>query len=546
MSANTSCSEDHVVRGTSTRRRSVSTPSCVAPKRARLTYTVDDDFYAEGLKWVKAHRARALDVGEKLDIILLHLHLRHEAWEQSKLPGRPKKIKFANEVARILRRDKNLCVSVWKNFVAERELSSAPTSTARGRKLPRIPRSMELRLALRNWLGERNRQGQRTVARDVMRWMVDARVLPHWILDDSKGRETAERAVRRYLTSSGFRRGSVAGKQTYKEKERVIRLRDLFVDKMLKMKDSHRIVYMDESYIHHHYSAHNDSIYDPTDPEPTERKRGYKGSRYCFVGAIVSRNPSVSAGQGTLVDEAHFLLDTLDIFRGGKQKKDYHAMFDHEYFAGWMKKLLAALEKLNIRQTVIVMDNAKYHTVLPDAIPRKSWKKAKLLQYCNDNGMAVEPTDSRATIWESIAPRVASAQPLIVEMARSAGHDVLFSPPHYSDLQPIETVWAIVKGRVGRQYDNSTNMSEVQERLRKAFTELSSHEVEGCIKKAQQALEALGSGKDDDEKVSDEEGEELDVSDSQEDADYDDYDDYDDEGVGDDQVTAAEATEVVD
>ena len=66
--------------------------------------------------------------------------------------------------------------------------------------------------------------------------------------------------------------------------------------------------------------------------------------------------------------------ETVDIFRGGKQKKDYHAMFNGAYYVEWMKKLLAALKARNITNAVIVMDNAKYHKTLPPGMPKKSWK----------------------------------------------------------------------------------------------------------------------------------------------------------------------------
>lgn len=36
---------------------------------------------------------------------------------------------------------------------------------------------------------------------------------------------------------------------------------------------------------------------------------------------------------------------------------------------------------------------------------------------------------------------------------------------YHSDLQPIELVWALVKGNVGRQYSKSTTMKLVYERL---------------------------------------------------------------------------------
>ena len=76
-------------------------------------------------------------------------------------------------------------------------------------------------------------------------------------------------------------------------------------------------------------------------------------------------------------------------------------------------------------------------------------------------------------------------------MAEAAGHKVLYSPPHHSDLQPIELVWANVKGTVGRQYTTNTTFKTVLTRLKKAFDELDTITVWGCINKANKHLDEL-------------------------------------------------------
>ena len=72
-------------------------------------------------------------------------------------------------------------------------------------------------------------------------------------------------------------------------------------------------------------------------------------------------------------------------------------------------------------------------------------------------------------------------QPIIVNMAaakRTPG------PPYHAQLQPIECVWAIVKGYVGRRYTNFTTFSMVKSRLQDAFHTLDPKQIQGCINKA--------------------------------------------------------------
>ncbi|ETV78313.1 hypothetical protein H257_07899 [Aphanomyces astaci] len=96
------------------------------------------------------------------------------------------------------------------------------------------------------------------------------------------------------------------------------------------------------------------------------------------------------------------------------------------------------------------MDNTKYHKGLPDDTPLGSWRKV----------------DFRLKL--EVAARVL---PVVVSMARARGHDVVFTPPHHSDLQLIEMVWAKVKGDVGVQYTVDTTFADVRPRLDVAFAQ---------------------------------------------------------------------------
>ena len=69
--------------------------------------------------------------------------------------------------------------------------------------------------------------------------------------------------------------------------------------------------------------------------------------------------------------------------------------------------------------------------------------------------------------------------------------EVIYLPPHYLDLQPIEIVWAITKGEVRRQYTTDTTFKEVLGCLEAAFAKLRSCTVQGCINKANKHLNAL-------------------------------------------------------
>jgi hypothetical protein len=98
----------------------------------------------------------------------------------------------------------------------------------------------------------------------------------------------------------------------------------------------------------------------------------------------------------------------------------------------------------------------------------------------------------------------------------------LFTPPYHSDLQPIELAWALIKGRVGRQYSIETSLQMVYERLMHEFNEVQNeHEtVLGMITKSSALAKKLFDQIVEEEEAEDEgDGSEDDSTDSDSDAD---------------------------
>ncbi len=71
----------------------------------------------------------------------------------------------------------------------------------------------------------------------------------------------------------------------------------------------------------------------------------------------------------------------------------------------------------------------------------------------------------------------------VVRRAKEQRHAVLITPPHYSDFQPIELIQALINGTVGRQYERSTNLSDVHYRLQQQFESLQTTEGSDKIRK---------------------------------------------------------------
>jgi hypothetical protein len=83
----------------------------------------------------------------------------------------------------------------------------------------------------------------------------------------------------------------------------------------------------------------------------------------------------------------------------------------------------------------------------------------------------------------------------VVQLAEAEGHKVQFTAPYHSDLlQPIELVWALVKGNIGRQYNLQTTLANVYERLNVKFERLQGSgraSIDGLVEKCAKRTEEM-------------------------------------------------------
>ena len=125
------------------------------------------------------------------------------------------------------------------------------------------------------------------------------------------------------------------------------------------------------------------------------------------------------------------------------------------------------------------MDNVSYHKSLPpDVLAYKKLKKEDLVKLANekfDLGIVYSKSGKpTVTAIREVVDKLMTnltethCERIVREFAAETGvrHEILFTPPYHSDLQPIEMLWALVKGEVGRAYDNQTTYALVGERLR--------------------------------------------------------------------------------
>ncbi|OQR80625.1 hypothetical protein ACHHYP_17409 [Achlya hypogyna] len=435
---------------------------------------MDTNKLQEIKRFVAAERQTIVTRMERLDILRLQVGLREDNITD-----------VARELARWLGRGDDTIKSTLKMYLdtSDVHVATAPANTSKHKT--RVPHAPAVTSSVQQFIRDRCIMRTRTVARDVLALLEDHKIVT---INKANTRDYASclRVVQAFLAKEVYKHGTRKGHTTYRLTDAHKLVRDQYMQYMVPtvtLRPCRPVVYLDESFVHRHYARHKDSLYDPEDMDTTKPK--HKGCRYCFIAGILHDGSPVSHLVG------------LDIFVGGKKNgkviEDYHSRFTHDYFVDWFSNLLDEIEDLGYLAVVFVMDNAKYHKGKPATTPKGNSKKEAMLQACVDFGFDnVASTDLKSTLWAKLKAHADSnVLPVIVEMARLRGHDVVYAASKYSDLQPIELIWGIVKGVVGRAYTSTTTFQDVYDRLVDAFWNLDSEVIPDTIGVTTRRLLAL-------------------------------------------------------
>ena len=476
-----------------------------------------------------------LDPGSSLRIVRATLELQTEYLEQKKKLGKEKGKKLAApairaRICRLFGISSHTYAEITRNYFNDRFLYSTGIEGA-GRtgnttkKEQRIPHTKQLEVQVREFVRVERRNKKRVTARQLVDFFVANGVL--YIPHDGNGIytktgfQTAYRATRRWLFRLGYKGGRRQNQIGYKPHVLIKRnsyLRQFFLNRAKPKQERLREVYLDESYIHQHYHRLDDSLWDPNDDQDVQvGKMPHGGSRYCFLAAIQGPNPRVDISIDSK-DKAGLVSNSLWAFcpqRKADQKGDYHKVFNGTNFLKWWEKQLLP----NLKQpSLIILDNAAYHCVYPSTVPKISkLKKNELIEYMRDDaGLDVDPTKTAVELRKEAQDYVNETEKIaIVAMSQAFGHKVLFTPPYHSDLQPIELLWARVKGQVGRQYALGTTLDMVYLRLIDAFDEVekTGHDaVNGMIEKCATLAQTFYDEMDCDDEVGNDDDEDDDDS----------------------------------
>ncbi|XP_050431110.1 uncharacterized protein LOC126839742 [Adelges cooleyi] len=117
-------------------------------------------------------------------------------------------------------------------------------------------------------------------------------------------------------------------------------------------------------------------------------------------------------------------------------------------FEDWFSQMLRHLEE----PSIIVMDNASYHSSLVENYPKSGSKKADVQQWLREKNIEFSPIETLDELRAKVKLTMPRGKKYkLDELTFQMGHEVVRLPPYHCQYNPIELIWAQVKGRVAEK-----------------------------------------------------------------------------------------------
>jgi len=166
-------------------------------------------------------------------------------------------------------------------------------------------------------------------------------------------------------------------------------------------------------------------------------------------------------------NENGFIPGAELVFRSGGKLADYHGEMNGETFEKWFKETLIPKLPAN---SVIVMDNASYHSVRQEAIPTSNSRKNVMQEWLTTHQIEWKEDMIKVELYELVKKHKQKFLKYKIDtLAEQRGHEVLRLPPYHCQLNPVEIVWSQVKNYVA-SHNKTFKMADVELTVREAFS----------------------------------------------------------------------------
>ena len=127
---------------------------------------------------------------------------------------------------------------------------------------------------------------------------------------------------------------------------------------------------------------------------------------------------------------------------------DYHDSMNAENYEKYFEKICRLLKP----NSLIIIDNASYHSRNSDDYPKSKWKKAQFEQWLKENKVNFPSDALRSELWVLWKTNRNDKNAKVVDkIDKKYGMEVLRFPPYHFELNAIELIWADEKNFVAEK-----------------------------------------------------------------------------------------------
>lgn len=236
------------------------------------------------------------------------------------------------------------------------------------------------------------------------------------------------------------------------EQNDIVALRNSFLRKICTLRangDPRPVVYLDETWVN---EKHSRSQIWQNDMESESFKmltsKSYKSLILCHAGS----------------EKFGFVPKSKLVFCY-ENNDDNNFQMNDNIFKNWFYKMLKHLEE----PCIIVMDNAPYHNMVVENIPKSNTSKVDIQTWLNDKGIDFMPIETLAELREKVKLVTSMEKRYeIDELAFEMGHEVIRLPPFHCQYNPMELIWAQIKGEVASK-NTTFKMEDVEKLIHEAM-----------------------------------------------------------------------------
>lgn len=308
--------------------------------------------------------------------------------------------------------------------------------------------------------------------------------------------------VRSWCLRNGYKNNLLKNKKrsTLEDDTKTRLLAIQFAEAFVARADRPETVFIgqDESYVdEHHARAYGVCNVVDAETVPSATK---KGRRICICDAIATTADLQTSGELTQLDpdrernpRVRWTFRPNPHITPSKRKSDspadYHKSFDNENFLMWfMNDMIPAAERaFPGKSLTIIMDNAGYHkystfivreqaadgSEIETRVKRDSRKELLVKFIQNHRGLEAASMSMLKPVlvstFDEIVAEMGCDAERFCKNRKPIAHEILFTPPRYSEWQPIEMYWAAAKNEVASKWSAGRGLNVAEQQMQDAL-----------------------------------------------------------------------------